>query len=119
MELRRAEATKENLLRSIQSNEEEIRSFEDTRASYKAQIQAHLNAVHMLYRMEGQILCQIGDVQKSINGLQTGLKTTERVILERQNLQPQWLAVSHLYTHNLPMRRMTGENFLLPAVVGF
>ena len=69
-EHRRAEATKENLLRSIQSNEEEIRSFEDTRASYKAQIQAHLNAVHMLYRMEGQILCRIGDVQKSINELQ-------------------------------------------------
>lgn len=79
-ELRQAQATKNILLRSILSNEEEIRSFEDTRASYKAQIQAHLNAAHMLYSMEGKILYRIADVQKSIDKLQTDLKTTERVI---------------------------------------
>ena len=80
-ELRQAEATKENLLRSIQSNEEEIKSFEDARASYKAQIQVHLNAVHMLHGLDRKMLLRIGGVQKSMDELRTGLKTTERVIL--------------------------------------
>ena len=79
-ELRQAEATKKNLLRSIQSSVEKIRDCEDSRASYNAQIQAHLKAVHMLYDMDRKMLHQMVDIQKSIDGLQTSLKTTERVI---------------------------------------
>jgi hypothetical protein len=79
-ELRRAEATKENLLRSIQSNEEEIRSFEDSRAVYKAEIQAHLNAVHMLNGMDRQMLRRIQRVWFicSVNPSVSGWQAADR-----------------------------------------
>jgi hypothetical protein len=79
-ELRRVETTKENLLWLILSNEEEIGSFEDARAWYNSQIQAHLNAAYMLYSMEGKMVYRIAVVQKSTDKLQTDLKTTEKVI---------------------------------------